>query len=161
VVIVQYWCCASDYQPYLISKSMLPVPVQLTLINISLGYSAASTSSTKDMLTHYLPRLELHSTCCYNNWPFFSFVNLGDPCSILLVLPSPHTHNSLALHHRHIQGGHLHSICHLFLSFLLLKSNESDGGSISTVFLRSLHTNSDCKPNPQKHWTLHLDIYNL
>ena len=58
-----------------------------------------------------------------------------------------------------IQGGHLHSICHLFLSFLLLKSNESDGGSISTVFLGSLHTNSDCKPNPQKHWTLHLDIY--
>jgi len=39
-------------------------------------------------------------------------------------LPSPPTHDSLSLHHRHIQGGHLHSICHLFLGLLLLNSYE-------------------------------------
>jgi len=54
-------------------------------------------------------------------------------------LPSPPTHDSLSLHHRHIQGSHLHSICHLFLGLLLLISYEKvDGDIISTVFLGSI-----------------------
>jgi len=49
--------------------------------------------------------------------------------------PSPPTHDPLSLHHLHIQGSHLHSICYLFLSLLLLKS---DGSIISTVSLGKL-----------------------
>jgi len=66
-----------------------------------------------------------------------------------VVLPSPlllhttHSHSHLC-----IQGGLLHSICqlsHLFLSLLLLNSNEKVHGSIiSAVFLGSSNTNSKC-----------------
>jgi len=62
-----------------------------------------------------------------------------------LVLPSPPTH-SLSLHHLHIQGDHLHSICqlsHLFVS-LFLNSNERLMDIISTVFLGPSHNNSNC-----------------
>ena len=46
----QQVCAASD------------TPIQFN-INITLGYPAANTSSTKGTLTCYLSRSELHSTC--------------------------------------------------------------------------------------------------
>ena len=46
--------------------------VQLILISHYVGYPAANTSSAKDTLRRYLPGLEVHSTCNYHNFPFFS-----------------------------------------------------------------------------------------
>ena len=34
-------------------------------------YPAANTNSTKDKLTRYLPRVEVHSACSYRDCPFF------------------------------------------------------------------------------------------
>ena len=114
----------------------------------------------------------MHSTCNYHNcWPFIFSLHFADPGdeghpavrllhtplsmqtspSILLVspLPFPPPTNSLSLHHLCMEGGHLQSICqfsHLFLSLLLLNSNEKVMECIiSTVFLgSSQHYNSNC-----------------
>jgi len=37
--------------------------VQLTSIDITLGYPAVNVTSTKDTLTHYLQRPEVHHNC--------------------------------------------------------------------------------------------------
>ena len=95
------------------------------------------------MLTSYLPRMEVHSTCNNYNFPIFILAYIfADqvirqsgiytcpyPCNFTcqFSLPPPPTHNSFLLHHLCIQGGHLHSICqlsHLVLGLHLLKSNE-------------------------------------
>ena len=111
-------------------------------------------------LTCYLPISKVHSTCNYQNCLLaciFNWFGWSSSPSFAQALIrtnfTSHTtssflpHNSLSLHHLRIQWGHHHSICqlsHLFLGLLLLKSNASNEGNISAVFLGSSHTSSNC-----------------
>ena len=80
--LYQCWLCVSDYQPRS-AISCCQWPSNSVNIYITLGYSAAYRySSTNDMLTCYLPRLEVHSTGNDHTCPFFSVrisADLGDP----------------------------------------------------------------------------------
>ena len=66
------------YQPRSTARTASDIP-------FTPGYSAAYTGSTKDTLTHSLPRPEVHSTCNYYNCSFFSsiFSDPGDPSLIV------------------------------------------------------------------------------
>ena len=106
--------------------------------------------ASKDMLTRHLPMPEVHSTC--NNGQFFSWLvfwlvrviwvmplSMKTSLAILPVLPSPPTRLTLASY-LCIQGGHLHSICHLLLSHLLLNSNKKVMEASSALYFLDHHT---------------------
>ena len=103
-----------------------------------------------------LPRTEVHSICNNYIYPFFILACIfadqviwqsGFTHALVHViftskfsLPPPPTHHSLLLHHLHIQGGCLHSICqlpYLVPILLLLKGNEKvmEAPSAPCIFL--------------------------
>jgi len=77
----------------MVSKSALPHS------DITLGYPAANTIVLQDTLKHYLPRLEVHSTCIYHNCPFLACILLiqGIQQSGFYTCPYPRKLNSLAI----------------------------------------------------------------
>jgi len=86
--------------------------------------------ATKETLTSYLPRSEVHSTCNFYYFLWLHFADLGSSSSLAFthalihakfpVAIPPLTYDPLSLHHLHIQEGHLHSICQLSYLFLSL-----------------------------------------
>jgi len=70
----KYWCCVSDYQLRSASAYCQRHSYSVN-VDITLGYPAANTSSTKGTLTHYLRRPEVHSTHNYHNCSFFVWLH--------------------------------------------------------------------------------------
>ena len=92
-----------------------PVYRMVSLPPTELSMLSHSSLASRVLATKLLPLTGLYT------WPY--------PCkrhypSTTSPLPFPPTCNSLSFH-LHIQGGHLHSIFHLFLSLLLLKSDDN------------------------------------
>ena len=123
-----------------------------------------NTMASKDILTHYLPWPEVHSTCNFHSFLGFHFCWSGSsgssafytcpyPCKIhyshttsspLLSPPTCLTLTSSSLHPRRPSPQYLPTFPSLPQSFPSQQWWESGGGIISTVFLGSSHTNSNC-----------------
>ena len=134
------------YEPE--SKSVLPVTHSFSWHAIFQDQKCIQHTIT--IIAHFLLVHIFGSSgpSCFYTWPYSCKVHRHTTRSPLL----PHTTYWLSVHHLHIQGGHLHSICwisHPFLGLLQVRSNQKVRGIISTIFLGSSHSNSNCSQTQQ------------
>jgi len=94
-------------------------------------------TATKDTLTRYLPRPEVHSMY---NFQFFPWAIRVTSHTTSSPLPSPPTYDSLSLHHLQTQGSHFHCTFQLSHSLLLLSSNEKVVEASSALYFWDHHT---------------------